>query len=62
VIDLIEGDQIILERGPLETLASQGQLEAYFHKGFWQPMDTLRDKSQLEELWSAGKAPWKVWK
>ena len=62
VIDLIEGDQIILERGPLETLASQGQLEAYFHKGFWQPMDTLRDKSQLEELWSAGQAPWKVWK
>lgn len=61
VIDLIEGDQIILERGPLETLASQGQLEAYFHKGFWQPMDTLRDKSQLEELWTADKAPWKVW-
>jgi glucose-1-phosphate cytidylyltransferase len=62
VIDLIESDQIILERGPLETLAFQGQLEAYFHKGFWQPMDTLRDKSQLEELWTAGKAPWKVWK
>ena len=61
VIDLIESDQIILERGPLETLASQGQLEAYFHKGFWQPMDTLRDKSQLEELWFAGKAPWRVW-
>jgi len=61
VIDLIGGDQIVLERYPLETLASQGQLEAYFHKGFWQPMDTLRDKSQLEELWSAGKAPWKVW-
>jgi glucose-1-phosphate cytidylyltransferase len=62
VIDLIEGDEIILERGPLEALASQGQLEAYFHKGFWQPMDTLRDKSQLEELWSSGKATWKVWK
>lgn len=62
VINLIDGDQIVLERGPLETLASRGHLEAYFHKGFWQPMDTLRDKSQLEELWSAGKAPWKVWK
>lgn len=61
VINLIDGDQIVLERGPLETLASRGHLEAYFHKGFWQPMDTLRDKSQLEELWSAGKAPWKVW-
>ena len=62
VINLIDGDQIVLERCPLETLASRGHLEAYFHKGFWQPMDTLRDKSQLEELWSAGKAPWKVWK
>ena len=62
VLNLIAGDHIVLERGPLETLASQGQLEAYFHKGFWQPMDTLRDKSQLEELWSDGKAPWKVWK
>ena len=62
VINLIDGDQVILERGPLETLASHGHLEAYFHKGFWQPMDTLRDKTQLEELWSAGKAPWKVWK
>ena len=62
VINLIADDQIALERGPLEFLASHGQLEAYFHKGFWQPMDTLRDKSQLEELWSAGKAPWKVWK
>ena len=61
VINLIADDQIALERAPLEFLASQGQLEAYFHKGFWQPMDTLRDKSQLEELWSAGKAPWKVW-
>lgn len=61
VIDLIDGDEIVLERGPLENLASQSQLEAFFHKGFWQPMDTLRDKSQLEELWAAGKAPWKVW-
>jgi len=62
VIDLIAGDQIILERQPLEALASQAQLEAYFHKGFWQPMDTIRDKSQLEEMWMSGNAPWKVWK
>jgi glucose-1-phosphate cytidylyltransferase len=62
IIDLISGDEIILERGPLETLSSQGQLEAFFHKGFWQPMDTMRDKSQLEDLWSAGIAPWKIWK
>jgi glucose-1-phosphate cytidylyltransferase len=61
VIDLIEGDQIVLERGPLETLASQGQLEAYFHKGFWQPMDTLRDKIHLEDLWAKNLAPWKTW-
>lgn len=62
VIELIKGDQTVLEREPLETLANAGQLEAFFHNGFWQPMDTLRDKSQLEELWTGGKAPWKVWK
>jgi glucose-1-phosphate cytidylyltransferase len=62
VIDLIEADNIIWERQPLETLASQGQLNAFIHKGFWQPMDTLRDKHILEDLWQADKAPWKVWK
>jgi len=61
VIDLIEGDQTIWERGPLEKLAEQGQLAAFQHDGFWQPMDTLRDKTHLEELWASGRAPWKVW-
>jgi len=62
VLDLIEGDQTVWERGPLETLAERGQLAAYQHDGFWQPMDTLRDKTHLEELWASGTAPWKVWK
>lgn len=61
VLDLIKGDETIWERDPLETLAAQGQLAAYSHEGFWQPMDTLRDKLQLEELWASGRAPWKVW-
>jgi glucose-1-phosphate cytidylyltransferase len=61
VIDLIEEDNSIWERKPLETLAQSNQLEAYLHHGFWQPMDTLRDKQHLEELWSKGKAPWKNW-
>ena len=61
VIDLIEDDQTVWERGPLEKLARDGQLSAYLHRGFWQPMDTLRDKTYLEELWQGGKAPWKVW-
>jgi glucose-1-phosphate cytidylyltransferase len=61
VIDLIEDDHTIWERGPLEKLAEAGQLKAYKHSGFWQPMDTLRDKTYLEELWQSGKAPWKVW-
>ena len=62
VIDLIEGDHTTWEREPLEQLAEQGQLAAFPHDGFWQPMDTLRDKVLLEELWNSGKAPWKVWK
>lgn len=57
-----DGDSTILERAPLEGLAKDGQLVAYKHDGFWQPMDTLRDKFQLEQLWSKGSAPWKVWK
>jgi glucose-1-phosphate cytidylyltransferase len=61
VIDLISGDQCTWESEPLERLAAQGQLAAYPHEGFWQPMDTLRDKVYLEELWESGKAPWKVW-
>jgi len=61
VIDLIEDDSTIWERKPLETLAKSGQLQAFMHNGFWQPMDTLRDKQHLDELWAGGKAPWKVW-
>jgi len=62
VLDLIEGDETVWEQQPLEILAELGQLAAYSHDGFWQPMDTLRDKIYLEELWNSGKAPWKVWK
>ena len=61
VLDYIDGDDSIWEKYPLECLAKEGQLAAYFHKGFWHPMDTLRDKNYLEELWTMGKAPWKVW-
>lgn len=62
VIDLIPDDQTIWERGPLEALAEKGELASYVHAGFWQPMDTLREKNYLEELWQSGQAPWKVWK
>ncbi|MDB4087873.1 glucose-1-phosphate cytidylyltransferase [Amylibacter sp.] len=61
VIDLIKNDQTIWEREPLETLAKLNHLKAFQHEGFWQPMDTLRDKNHLEELWMSNKAPWKVW-
>jgi glucose-1-phosphate cytidylyltransferase len=61
VIDRIEGDATTWEQEPLKSLAHDGQLSAYHHRGFWQPMDTLRDRVHLEELWAAGKAPWKVW-
>lgn len=61
VIDYIEGDLTTWEAEPLERLAEEGQLGAFRHSGFWQPMDTLRDRQKLEELWSADKAPWKVW-
>lgn len=61
VVDYIEGDNTIWEHQPMERLAREGEFNAYFHKGFWQPMDTLRDKNMLEELWDAGKAPWKIW-
>ena len=62
VLSLIDTEDNIFERGPLETLASIGELQAFYHNGFWQPMDTLRDKHQLEDLWASNKAPWKVWK
>lgn len=61
VLDLIESDTTIWERGPMEQLARENQLSVYMHHGFWQPMDTLRDKVLLEELWESGKAPWKTW-
>lgn len=61
VLKYILDDQTIWEREPLERLAKEGDLAAYQHDGFWQPMDTLRDKIYLEELWQSGKAPWKVW-
>ncbi len=61
-IDLIADDSCAWESEPLNKLAAQGELMAYEHHGFWQPMDTLRDKNHLEELWQSGNAPWKVWK
>lgn len=61
VLNYIDGDDCTWEQAPLNTLAQQGQLMAYEHQGFWQPMDTLRDKVYLEELWNTEKAPWKIW-
>lgn len=61
VLELIKGDATVWENEPLEALAKQRSLAAYFHRGFWQPMDTLREKRLLEELWQSGKAPWKCW-
>jgi len=62
VIDTIESDSTVWEQGPLMGLASQGELMAFEHEGFWQPMDTLRDKVHLEKLWASNTAPWKTWK
>lgn len=62
VFDLIEGDETVFEREPLETAAKMGQLMAYKYDGYWQYMDTKRDHERLEELWKSGKAPWKTWK
>jgi glucose-1-phosphate cytidylyltransferase len=59
--DLIDGDTIVLEKEPMARLLDKQQLMAYTHKGFWQCMDTLREKEKLEELWAAGNAPWKIW-
>jgi len=61
VIDLIDGDQCVWEQAPLKALATKGQLSSFKHRGFWQPMDTLRDRQRLEDLWQQGRAPWKVW-
>ena len=60
-IDLVESDDMPWESAPLTTLAAEGKLAAFHHTGFWQPMDTLRDKIHLQELWESGRAPWKVW-
>jgi glucose-1-phosphate cytidylyltransferase len=60
-LDLIENDKTVWEQDPLNQLSKMGQLMAYQHKGFWQPMDTLRDKNYLNELWASGRAPWKKW-
>lgn len=62
MIDYIDGDHQMLEREPLERIARDGQLMAFRHDGFWQPMDTLREKQMLEKLWNEGRAPWKVWR
>ena len=61
VLDYIKGDQTIWEREPMDKLARERQIAAFFHSGFWQPMDTLRDKNHLEALWASGNAPWKTW-
>jgi glucose-1-phosphate cytidylyltransferase len=61
VLDYIHGDETIWERDPLERLAADGNLRAFHHSGFWQPMDTLRDKHHLNALWDGGSAPWKLW-
>ncbi len=60
-IDYIDGDDTVWERAPMEKMAEERELAAFRHKGFWQPMDTLRDKMELEKLWKSGKPPWKVW-
>ena len=62
VLDYVEGDSIMFERQPMEKLAADGELMCYRHNGFWQCMDTMRDKTKLEDLWESGDAPWKVWK
>ena len=61
VLDYIDGDEMPFERKPLERLAQEGQLMSYVHQGFWQCMDSVREKQMLEKLWAEGRAPWKVW-
>lgn len=62
VFDYIDGDGTVFEKEPLRRLAADGQLNAYKHNGFWQCMDTQREKEMLDEMWATGNAPWKVWK
>ena len=62
VIDFIEDDQTAWEQQPMQQLAESGQMSCYFHEGFWQPMDTLREMQLLEKLWQSGNPPWKVWR
>ena len=61
LLELIDGPKTVWENEPMENLAANGQLAAWIHRGFWQPMDTLRDKQTLNTLWESGKAPWKRW-
>lgn len=61
VIDYIDGDETSWEKAPMQRLAEEGEMSAYFHRGFWHPMDTLRDKNNLDALWVSGQAPWKIW-
>jgi glucose-1-phosphate cytidylyltransferase len=61
VLTYLESDDTAWEQQPLQRLAAEGQLMAFTHNGFWQPMDTLRDKTYLEEIWASGSAPWKTW-
>jgi glucose-1-phosphate cytidylyltransferase len=60
-IKAVSDDAEMFEREPIERLVAEGQVHAFYHHGFWRAMDTLRDKMHLEDLWSAGKAPWKIW-
>jgi glucose-1-phosphate cytidylyltransferase len=60
-IDVITDERMMFEREPLQTITAQRQAQAFYHRGFWQPMDTLRDKSRLDDLWASGRAPWKTW-
>jgi glucose-1-phosphate cytidylyltransferase len=61
VLNEIESEDLMFEREPMQNLTLKGQVQAFFHSGFWQPMDTLRDKQRLEDLWASGRAPWKTW-
>ena len=62
VLDYVKSDATVWENEPMQRLARERSLAAYFHRGFWQPMDTLRDRNQLEEVWASGRAPWKIWR
>ena len=62
VLDLIDGDATVWEKGPLAQLTADDELTAYHHRGFWHPMDTMRDKTELDRLWRSGDAPWRVWR